>query len=191
MKTKIMLVIVTLILLLGLSFLFIYFNLDIGEEPVEADIIIVNEGLNRERSEKVAELLEAGYANQVIISPSLDHILQWYYDLGIEENQIVHEDYATSTWTNALNSLAIMEEHGWDSALVVSSDYHMQRVRLSYERAMDQLEVDYDLTYVSAYPEVNGEQVKYTQNTEHQRFAIVEVFKYIGYGLGLYEFVDL
>src|SRR5699024_5692046 len=102
----------------------LYYNLDVGQTPVKADIIIVNEGVYEDRSEKATQLLNQGYANQILISPASSYVLEWYYDLGVQEEQIVPEHEATSTWSNAVNSLEIVEENGWTSALVVTSDYH-------------------------------------------------------------------
>lgn len=169
----------------------LYYNLDVGETPVVADVIIVNEGLYEERSEKASELLNQGYAEQLLISPASPYVLEWYYELGVQDEQIVRENNATSTWTNAVNSLEIVEENYWDSALIVSSDYHMRRVKLAYERAKESINSDVQLIYVSAYPVENGEKIPYTEHYENGRFALNEVFKYIGYLFGLYHVIDM
>lgn len=169
----------------------LYFNLDIGVGPVKADIIIDNEGVFEERAEKSTELLQEGYADRILVSPSLPYVLEWFYELGVDDSQIVREEEATSTWTNAVNSLQIMEDNGWDSALIVSSDYHIRRVRLSYERAKESLGMDVELTYISAYPLEDGEEVRYVNYPRHAGLAAEEVFKYLGYLLRLYYVIDL
>ena len=169
----------------------LYYNLDVGQTPVKADIIIVNEGVYEYRSEKATELLNQGYADQILISPASSYALEWYYDLGVQEEQIVPEYEASSTWTNAVNSLEIVEENGWTSALVVTSDYHMRRVRLAYERAKEAINSDVHLTYVSAYPVENVKEIPYTEHSVNRSMALYEVFKYTGYLIGLYYFIDL
>jgi len=59
---------------------------------------------------------------------------------------LILEEEATSTWTNATNMIEIMEENNWDSAIVVTTDYHTRRIHLSFERASR--EKDMDFTYV-------------------------------------------
>ncbi|MFB9989356.1 ElyC/SanA/YdcF family protein [Bacillus benzoevorans] len=53
---------------------------------------------------------------------------------------------ATSTYKNALYSKGIILEHGIKSALVVTSNYHMRRTRLAFERVFHDTDVSF--TYV-------------------------------------------
>lgn len=191
LKLKLGLVFSIVSVLLVTYLIGIYYNLDVGELPVEADIIIVNEGMYNERSEKAAELLNEGFADQILISPASPYVLQWYYNLGVQDEQIVRENEATSTWTNAVNSLEIIKENNWDTALVVTSDYHMRRVKFAYERVKESMNLDVRLTYVSAYPIEDGERIPYTQHPEHKRLALNEVYKLVGYLLGLYNVIDM
>lgn len=170
----------------------LYYRLDIGEVPVSADIIIVNEGVGPERANRGVELMQQGYADQIIVSPPFsesENVIQWYYDAGAAAEDIIPEPYATSTWTNALYTIEIMEEKGWTSALVVSSDYHMRRIQLSFERAARGKDLDF--TYVSAYPTDEGEHIRYMNHPINSQVALNELWKYPGYLLGLYHFFDL
>jgi uncharacterized SAM-binding protein YcdF (DUF218 family) len=47
--------------------------------------------------------------------------------LGVPETAIVQEDRSRSTEENALYTQLLMEEHGWQTALVVSDGYHLMR----------------------------------------------------------------
>lgn len=179
------------IFLLGLVFL--YFNLDIGGEPQAADVIIVPEGA-RDRSRKASELLNEGYSrsDRIIASPATDpygfDARPAYYNNGVEDDQLINEDQGTSTWTNATNTIDIMQEEGWGSALIVTSDYHTRRTRLAFERASKDLDLDF--TYISSYRDRDGEKVTYRDNSNGRYQARREVVKYLGYLLGLYNFVD-
>ncbi|QGS69964.1 hypothetical protein CV093_17845 [Oceanobacillus sp. 143] len=46
---------------------------------------------------------------------------------------MITEDYATSTYTNALYTKEEMEKNNLKSAIVVSSDFHMRRSKLVFK----------------------------------------------------------
>ena len=46
---------------------------------------------------------------------------------GARPEQVIEEPQSKNTWENATDSLAIMQEKGWASALVVTSPYHTYR----------------------------------------------------------------
>ena len=104
--------------------------------------------------------------------------------------QIINDVRATSTYENAKNTLAIMEDKGYESANIVSSDYHIRRVRLIYERVNK--DYNFDLTYVSSYHLNDGELVSWYRASLGVIIAgLVEPLKYIGYILGLYRYINL
>lgn len=191
---KILLALCSIVVLILLGLTALYFNLDVGETPQTSDVIIVPEGA-RDRSYKASQLLNEGYStsNQIIASPATDpqgfDARPAYYSSGVEDDQLINEDQASSTWTNATNTIDIMEEEGWDSAIIVTSDYHMRRTRLAFERASKDLDMDF--TYVSSYRNNDGEKVTYHDNSNGRFQARREVWKYIGYFLGLYNLIDV
>src|SRR5699024_6485569 len=84
------------------------------------------------RMEKTAELYKAGYADHVLITPvveteELSQSTALAVEYGIPEEALIKDYEADSTYTNAAVTMDIMEEHGFDSALVVTSDYHVKR----------------------------------------------------------------
>ena len=166
-------------------------NLEINEEPVVSDIIIVPEGAP-ERGVKASELLEEGYSEsgKVIVSPLIvdaDFLqLKPYGELGMMDEDILADYQATSTWTNAVYSIALMEENGYDSAIVVSSDYHMNRVKFSFEKAAEGKDLKF--IYVSAGGPYG---LPWIETQLGRRLAQNEIFKTVGYWLGLYHFIDI
>jgi uncharacterized SAM-binding protein YcdF (DUF218 family) len=46
---------------------------------------------------------------------------------GATTEQVVQEPRSKNTWENATESLAIMKERGWKTALIVTSPYHTFR----------------------------------------------------------------
>ena len=51
----------------------------------------------------------------------------WLAAQGVPEVNIVLEDASFNTEQNLENAKALMDERGWKSAVVVTSDYHLQR----------------------------------------------------------------
>ena len=166
-------------------------NLEINEEPVVSDIINVPEGAP-ERGVKASELLEEGYSEsgKVIVSPLIVDAeflqLKPYGELGMMDEDILADYQATSTWTNAVYSIALMEENGYDSAIVVSSDYHMNRVKFSFEKAAEGKDLKF--IYVSAGGPYG---LPWIETQLGRRLAQNEIFKTVGYWLGLYHFIDI
>jgi len=174
-------------------FTYVYNNLNVGVEPEEADVIIVPEGGGDDRAKKSVKLMKNGYADRIIVSPrivtdSFD-TADLYLDAGATDEQLIYEYDSTSTWTNALNSLAIMEERGYESALVVTTDYHTRRTKLAFERVNNN--EDYDLTHIASDP-IEDSAIRTEENPGTKRtIAFRETLKYFGYLFGLYHWIDL
>jgi len=185
-------VILFVCLVLGVSYSLIINNLIIDEEPVQSDVIIVPEGQEYVRAYRASELLHEGYSEseKIIVSPIDEANEQIYLAFDVTEEQIIPETEATSTYENAVNTLGMMEENGFDSAIIVSSDYHMLRTKLIYERINS--DYDFELTYVAAYQLTDGEFVPWDEAGEDMEYvANLEFWKYWGYILGLYHFFNL
>lgn len=88
------------------------------EEPVQSDVIVLLGG-NQDRMKKAVELYHSGYAEYILLINAHD---------------------------NAYYSKEIILNHGFDSAIVVTSNYHMRRSQLAFERVFDR--TDIKLTYV-------------------------------------------
>jgi len=176
-----------------ISFVFVYNHLDVGEKPEEADVIIVPEGKGDDRARKSVKLLKNSYADRVILSPrivtnSFD-TADSYLDADATGEQLFYEYDSTSTWTNAVNSLAIMENIGYKSALVVTTDYHTRRTKLAFERVNNN--EDYDLTHIASDP-IEDSAIR-TEENPGTKYTISfrETLKYFGYLFGLYHLFDL
>ncbi len=185
-------VILFMCLVLGVSYSLIINKLIVDEEPVQSDVIIVPEGEEYVRAYRASELLHEGYSEseKIIVSPLDKANEQIYLAFDVAEEQIIPETKATSTYENAVNTFGMMEENGFDSAIIVSSDYHMLRTKLIYERI--NRDYGYDLTYVAAYQLVDGEFIPWDEAGEDMEYvANLEFWKYWGYLLGLYHFFNL
>lgn len=195
MKRIAMILLACLLIIWAGHAVWLYNNLDVGEEAVVSDVIIVPEGGDGREREAVNLLLD-GYSesDRIIVSPlyveeyDLD-LSHSYLEAGADSSQLIAENEATSTYTNAVNTLEIMEANGWDSALVVTSDYHTRRTRMIYERVNK--DYQFDLTYIAAYHYWDDDVLTYFDAAELRAAGRREIYKYYGYLIGLYHFIDL
>lgn len=162
-------------------------NLIVDEEPKVSDIIVVPEGAS-ERASEAVDLLEAGYSRsgKIIVSPLTQSNLDFYVGAGAPSDALINEGNATSTYTNARNTLKMMQEMGYDSAIITSSDYHMLRTKMIYER--QNRHYGFDLTYVATYHDVGGEEVTWWH--ANRQAGLKEIKKFWGYMFFLYHWVD-
>jgi uncharacterized SAM-binding protein YcdF (DUF218 family) len=114
----------------------------INEQPLISDVIIVLGG-DIGRIEKGVELFKAGYAPYIMVSdggtrnhPSTgqaEKMIKEAIELGVPKTAIIPELRSQSTYGNAVYSLDLIKKYNFRSALVVSSDYHMLRTKLTFE----------------------------------------------------------
>jgi uncharacterized SAM-binding protein YcdF (DUF218 family) len=65
--------------------------------------------------------------------PAEAHVMrQLAVDAGVPEARILIEDQATSTFQSALLCAAILRQHGWSTALIVTDRYHLPRTLLVF-----------------------------------------------------------
>ncbi|HWJ77150.1 MAG TPA: YdcF family protein [Niallia sp.] len=104
------------------------------DKPSKADAIIILSGDNG-RLEKGVYLFNEGYAEKLILSNSN------YLDVKknkiiekVPKSAIFHENKAVNTYSNAVYTKEIMKENRLNSAIVVTSNYHMLRSKYIFER---------------------------------------------------------
>ncbi|HBS46427.1 MAG TPA: YdcF family protein [Paenibacillus sp.] len=135
--------------------------LSLNQSPRQADAIIILSG-GSGRVEKGAELYKAGYAPYIILSNSHEStsasgdMLQTALALGIPKDAIFTENEAESTYQNAEFTLPIMKEHDFQSAIIVSSDFHMRRGKLLFDRVYKKSDIE--LTYVGSASGYNAKR---------------------------------
>lgn len=178
---KFLLLLVSILLLIGSGERFLLPN----EEPRSSDVIIVLSGdSDGSRLEKAAELYHQGYSKRVLLSNSSTKYtnVEDALNLGIASKVLLTEHKATSTYTNALYTKKIMVTNDLKSAIVVSSDYHLRRTKLVFDRVYKGTGIEF--TYVaSEFPWYMTKQS--IENT------LYEFIKLPGYYLDMYKFFDL
>lgn len=189
MRIRIAVIIFCITLVLILTSVIDSFNHSQTDTPEKVDLIIMLGGGDEGRMEKSAELYHDGYADFVLITPVVDLLYsqskKFALDLGIPEEAIIEEYNATSTYTNATESLKIMDEYGFDSALVVTSDYHLKRSKMIYTRVNND---KYNFKFIASL-DVNG--MRWYERFDANSIWFREFYKLWGYRLGLYNFVDV
>jgi len=123
----------------------------VRDETRSADVIIVlgaavwpNEQPGpslRARTERAIELYDDGYAAHLILSGGLGRfppeeaevMRRLAVQTGIPSEALVLDKKAHSTWESMVYAREIMQERGWDTALIVSDPFHMKRSLLMAE----------------------------------------------------------
>jgi uncharacterized SAM-binding protein YcdF (DUF218 family)/glycosyltransferase involved in cell wall biosynthesis len=123
--------------------------LRVSEAPRAADAIVVFAGGvgesgkpgggYQERVKLAVDLYRRQYAGHLVFStgyafafPEAEVMRELALALGVPEAAIVLETQAASTYENVVFVTRILEQHGWRSALLVTSPYHTRRALLTW-----------------------------------------------------------
>ncbi|EYE88836.1 hypothetical protein Q428_05485 [Fervidicella metallireducens AeB] len=88
-------------------------------------------------------MLKEGYGKYIIVSggkgkgEDISEALamkNYLISKGVKEDRIIVEDKSTSTYENLFNSKRIMNEKGFNSAVIVSNSFHLKRSSLIAEK---------------------------------------------------------
>ncbi|QQD85647.1 YdcF family protein [Jeotgalicoccus sp. ATCC 8456] len=158
-----------------------------SEKPEDSDVIVVLGGGDQGRMKRAADLYESSYAEKVIVTPvgdrynteELTNIARHY---GIEEEDIIVDSESTSTYTNAQRTIEIMDENDFELAMIVTSDYHVKRAKIIFDRLNDGSK---SFTYIAAG---NLEGDIWIDREDAIRHWLSESIKVWGYRFGLYKF---
>jgi len=137
------------LIVLGLaSFLVTYRIIDqqsTRDEARPADVILVlgsavwpNEQPSpslRARTEKAIELYEEGYATHLLLSGGLGRwppeeaevMCRLAEAAGVPQEAMILDQEAHSTWESITRAREIMDQEGWETAIVVSDPFHITR----------------------------------------------------------------
>ncbi|SLL20031.1 DUF218 domain [Mycobacteroides abscessus subsp. abscessus] len=150
----------------------------VNENPRKSEAIIILSGA-KGRLEKGIELYKEGYGDYLILtnSDSFTEKEMRLLNNNVPKQKIIYEDKADSTYANATLTLHIMEDLNFNSAIVVTSDYHTSRSRYIFNKVYK--DKDLELTYAAATSAFNA---KYWWKDEKSRYFVrSEYKKWLGY----------
>lgn len=156
----------------------------IDEKPVKSDVVIVLSGGGIDRLEKGVELYKKGFAPYVMISNGQeDGLYEAAQQQGVPSDSIILENQARSTKENALFTKELMQKYQFQSAIIVSSNYHMRRVKSSYEKAISNSKLK--LIYCSVSD--NGyDSDNWWETRENRKATYIEYVKLVGNYFGFH-----
>ncbi|MDP4086526.1 MAG: YdcF family protein [Bacillota bacterium] len=155
----------------------------------KSDAIVVLSGDRGERIEKAAELYHKGYGKYFVISGG--HIYQHITSaqlmrdhaiaLGVPKQAILLENRADSTYENAHFTKSVLKKNSIHSAIIVSSNYHMRRVKMIFDREYKNTKIL--LEYTSAKdPEFH--ESNWWSSNKSILITLNEYLKLFGYAVG-------
>lgn len=158
----------------------------VDEEPERVDVIVVLSGDEGERMDHGARLFHAGVADRIMVSggpvyrdlTAADLMFDHAVDLEVPAACIIKEGRARDTRENALFVRTLMEAYGFESAVVVSSPYHMRRVEREFTRAFADAAPPVKLIY-SAAPSETFDPYHWWETAKGKRLVLGELAKLI------------
>ncbi len=174
------------------------------DELVKADAIFLFAGSQAERPLEAADLFQAGYAPVIVLTrpteepavellvkrgivlPTRFSLMREVLDkLGIPDAAVVVPDRVhdnTAQEADTLRDLAL--SRGWRRVILVSSKYHLRRVRMASRRALRGTNVEVVL-HASRYDPATPS--RWWRHRSDLRQLLWEVPKVIGYAVGVGE----
>lgn len=187
MNTKLAIPLLVILALIFITILIESFIPGESDSPEDSDVIVILGGGDQGRVQKAADLYESGYADKVLMTPAGDRyngeeltsIARHY---GVEEEDVIVDTESTSTYSNAQRTIEIMDDNNFESALIVTSDYHLKRAKLIFERLNDN---EKDFNYISA---ANLDGKEGLDREDAFSLWLGEFIDTWGYRFGLYKF---
>ena len=132
--------------------------LRVAEPPRQADAVVVfaagvgesgqARGGFQERVTQAIDLYKGGHARHLVFSSGYVFTLREAelmkavaVNNGVPADAIVLEETARNTYDMVMLSGQIMRDHGWHSALLVSSPYHMRRATSTWQKLLPDVSV--------------------------------------------------
>mgnify|MGYP005848393949 CR=1 FL=1 len=156
--------------------------------PKSDVLIVLGSDVRGERTKKAAELYQQGYADKLLLSDggnaswrlrTVDEMAALAIKLGVPKEDIIIEGNALGTYENAIYTKEIIEKTSIESAIVVSTTWHMRRVKFTFEQVFADSKIK--LTYVGTEDDRFNEQTKWWKESERQQVILTEWSKLIVY----------
>jgi uncharacterized SAM-binding protein YcdF (DUF218 family) len=163
-----------------------------SSKPEKVDVIVILGGDGGLRVKKGAELYNAGYAGNILLTG----IDSRYYRpshpnwrerklmaLGVPKEAICVDTWSETTWEEAENTAEMMDRNSWKKAIVVSDPPHMLRLHQTWNKAFAGSSKRFIL--VPTKPEW-WNTLLWWQNSTSNRFVLSEIKKNLFYSILYY-----
>jgi uncharacterized SAM-binding protein YcdF (DUF218 family) len=151
--------------------------------PRVSDAIVVISG--DEQMARFAEgvnLYEQGFGKYLVFSgaaydngtSNADVMRGLAVDRGIPDGAILEEPLGEDTWGNAVYTRRVLEEHSLQSAILVTSPYHLRRAQVTFDAAYAGSGIQ---LMVHAAPDSQWRKLSWWQQTETRRLTFTELQK--------------
>jgi uncharacterized SAM-binding protein YcdF (DUF218 family) len=151
--------------------------------PSKSDAIVVISG--DEQMARFAEgvnLYRQGFGAYLVFSgaafdngtSNADVMHDLAVERGIPESAILEEPQGEDTWGNAIHTRQVLEEHGLQSAILVTSPYHLRRAQVTFDAAYAGSGID---VTVHAAPDSQWRKLSWWQQSETRRLTFTELQK--------------
>jgi uncharacterized SAM-binding protein YcdF (DUF218 family) len=134
--------------------------LRVTQPPERSDCILVFAGGTgesgkagqgyEERVQFAVELYKKAVAKNIVFSSGYSYVFKepavmkaLAVSLGVPEQAILLEEKAVNTYENIKFSRALIKKKGWHTVVIVSSPYHLRRVKLVAEKIAADLRINY------------------------------------------------
>lgn len=119
-----------------------------SQQAAKADLIVSLGGEWGSRVQKAAELYREGYSSRILltgyeggaIGPKtkfLNWRPQFLQDNGVPQSALLFDASARNTWEEAVITLALLKQQGWNSVIVVSDPPHMRRLHWVWSKVFE------------------------------------------------------
>lgn len=177
-------ILVGAVLLAAIALLVPGFILDTPQPaPKKSDAIVVISG--DEQLARFAEgvnLYQQGMGTYLVFSgaaydngtSNADVMRQLAIKRGVPQSAILEEPQGEDTWGNAVYTRQVLEEHGLDSAILVTSPYHLRRAKSTFDAAYAGSGIS---LMVHAAPDSQWRKLSWWQQPETRRLTFTELQK--------------
>jgi uncharacterized SAM-binding protein YcdF (DUF218 family) len=151
--------------------------------PQRSDAIVVISG--DEQMARFADgvnLFQQGFGKYLVFSgaaydngtSNADVMRDLAIQRGIPQSAILEEPLGEDTWGNAIYTRQVLEEHGLQSAILVTSPYHLRRAKVTFDAAYAGSGIS---LVVHAAPDSQWRKLSWWQQAETRRLTFTELQK--------------
>ena len=173
-----------IMLLLAIALLGPGFYLDTPQPapPISDAVVVISGDEQMARFQEGLNLYERGMGRFLVFSgaaydngtSNADVIRALAVEHGVPDSAILEEPLGEDTWGNAIYTRQVLEEHGLQSAILVTSPYHARRAKLTFDAAYAGSGIQ---VTVHAAPDSQWRKLSWWQQPETRPLTFTELQK--------------